>query len=187
MNAETFGDYTEVESGEENLSLAFSPSSRPIKDRWRNNGLSADFVADYFITFLPKETDASGGRENEIKGAVSYIANELLENAMKFCNTEHDQPVTLRLDLNSDQLRFTLVNRTIAGQGEVFTTFLQEFCSMDPGEFFVIQMERNIESDTSSGLGFATMINDYGAQLGWKIETDSDNTSVITTHVTLNF
>ena len=34
----------------EYLKISFSPTSMPIQQRWRNNGLSADFLADYLST-----------------------------------------------------------------------------------------------------------------------------------------
>ncbi len=76
------GDVAALES----LLLRFSPSLLPPQQRWRNNGLSADFLADYVTTFFPKdEADpASAERQSTVKGAVNYIANELLENAMKY-------------------------------------------------------------------------------------------------------
>lgn len=53
MNQQTFGKFQEnFESGREFLNLSFSPSSLSIQQRWRNNGLSADFVADYMTTFF---------------------------------------------------------------------------------------------------------------------------------------
>ncbi len=84
---EIFGDFSESKlNNEEFLIIGFSPTSIPIKQRWRNNGLSADFVADYLTTFFPVSDEDPSTRERqvEIKGAVSYIANELLENAMKY-------------------------------------------------------------------------------------------------------
>ena len=83
--AQIFGEFIE-KKGErcEYLMIGFSPSSIPIQQRWRNNGLSADFLADYLSTFFPGEDHASTERQAAVKGAVSYIANELLENAMKF-------------------------------------------------------------------------------------------------------
>ena len=85
--AEIFGDFIDyLPSSQEFLIIGFSPSSTPLKQRWRNNGLSADFLADYLTTFFPgKEDDPNTiQRQAEVKNAVSYIANELLENAMKF-------------------------------------------------------------------------------------------------------
>ena len=77
-----FGDFKEMEnSRHEYLKISFSPTSRPLQQRWRNNGLSADFLADYLSTFFPGEDSSSQERQAEIKDAVNFIANELLENA----------------------------------------------------------------------------------------------------------
>ena len=44
-----FGNFKENILSENNecLQLSFSPSSIPIQERWKRNGLSADFAADY--------------------------------------------------------------------------------------------------------------------------------------------
>ena len=98
MISETFGDFAhELSNSGECLTLSFLPSARPLHERWRNNGLSADFLSDYFSTFLPSDNH----HKDDIRGAVSYIANELLENAMKFCDYENKAPVTLYLDLEA--------------------------------------------------------------------------------------
>jgi hypothetical protein len=49
---QTFGDFIELPASQEYLIIGFSPSSIPLKQRWRNNGLSADFMADYLATFF---------------------------------------------------------------------------------------------------------------------------------------
>src|SRR5579863_8771647 len=83
MTSQTLGNYQERSSKCEYLTLAFSPINAPLHSRWRNNGLSADFLGDYVTTFLPTKGGiaAAESRQNEIKHAVTYIANELLENA----------------------------------------------------------------------------------------------------------
>ena len=49
-----FGEFIDQFPPEhDSLELTFTPSSRPIKQRWRNNLLSAHFVADYLSSFLP--------------------------------------------------------------------------------------------------------------------------------------
>ena len=53
MMSETLGNYGERAGECEYLTLAFSPTSAPLRSRWRNNGLSADFLGDYVTTFLP--------------------------------------------------------------------------------------------------------------------------------------
>src|SRR5258707_3999891 len=107
MENQTLG-YSRPEAGDhrEYLTLAFSPLLVPLRSRWRNNGLSADFLGDYVTTFLPANgiTSAIESRQNEIKHAVTYIANGLLENAMKFHDNHFDIPIGIHLELASDHI-----------------------------------------------------------------------------------
>ena len=87
--SQIFGNFIETFPPEhDSLELNFTPNSLPLKKRWRSNRLSAHFIADYFSNFLPVDEDdpVQERRIKESKGAVSYVANELLENAMKFNN-----------------------------------------------------------------------------------------------------
>ncbi|MEP0758251.1 DUF6272 family protein [Trichocoleus sp. DQ-A2] len=170
-----FGDFRdELPSSQEGLTIVFSPTSIPLKQRWRNNGLSADFMADYFATFFPgnkntTETDPKA----EIKSAVSFIANELLENAMKFNDDISVQPISIRLQMHNDRLVFLGTNNINPSAIAKFQAFITELTTCDPSEFYLRQLEKNAEdeSESESGLGFLTMMNDYQAKLGWKFET----------------
>ena len=63
-----FGPFTERKDDDsEYLKIGFSPTSIPIQQRWRNNGLSADFLADYLSTFFPGDDRAAAERQAEIK------------------------------------------------------------------------------------------------------------------------
>ena len=57
--------------------------------------------------------------------------------------------------------------------------------SEDPAELYVEQIERNAEDDTEtiSGLGFLTMLNNYGAILAWEFTEfdESDDEITVTT------
>ena len=79
---EDFGRIVEIRHGRdaESLNLSFWPGRVPLKQRWRNNGLSADFLGDYVTTFFPLDDAIPDTqlRQAEIRGAVSFIANELL-------------------------------------------------------------------------------------------------------------
>lgn len=187
--AETFGNYEDISQArtqnQEYLNLSFSPSSIPIKQRWRNNGLSADFLGDYFTTFFPKsENDpASLRRQNEIKNAVSYIANELLENAMKFSDEHLNHPISIRLMLDKDRIIFSETNGVSREQADSFRTFINKVMSEDPNELYMQQLEENAMTDSSAGLGYLTMVNDYGAELAWHFEDVGDNGVAVTTEV----
>ncbi|AFY54972.1 hypothetical protein Riv7116_2462 [Rivularia sp. PCC 7116] len=174
---QVFGDFVESTRKKENLTLGFSPSSVPIEERWRNNGLSADYIAEYLTTVLNSD-DNESGNENylaDIKSSASYIANELLENGMKYCNEQTNHPVTFHIELASNEIRFFLENTVIPASADKLKEFIEELNSSDPDEFYIRQLEKTAEADlednTSSGLGFLSIINDYSAKLGWKFQT----------------
>lgn len=177
---EFFGNFDESIASEEYLVLGFSPSSIPLKQRWRNNGLSADFLADYLTTFFPaSETDANAvSKQVEIKGAVGYIANELLENAMKFNDCESGFSVNIQLQLHSDYITFYVTNSVPIGTVSKFQNFIQQLLNSDPQELYIQQLEET-EDHNVSRVGLLTMINDYTAKLGWKFETVQQNPPVI--------
>lgn len=185
-----FGDYIDAPStSNEFLVIGFSPSSIPLKQRWRNNGLSANFMADYVTTFFPKSEQEPEGlsRQSEIKSAVSFIANELLENAMKFSDDDSSYPIKIQLFLSSENLVFFVANSISSGAVVGFQNYIRELLSSDPEEMYVRQVEQNLDNDQQSGLGYLTMVNDYLAKLGWKFEEISQDSStlIVTTMVKL--
>jgi hypothetical protein len=185
---EVIGDFTGgPKQAQEGLELTFSPSSVPLKQRWRNNGLSADFLADYVTTFFPRDEKDPGSqaRQQEIRGAVNYIANELLENAMKYSEEHLAHPTTIRLVLAEDAILFTGTNATSGERGRAFLGFVRELAASDAGDMYVRQLERSAETG-GSGLGLLTMINDYGARLAWRFEELADGGMWVTTQVRLD-
>ena len=180
---EIFGDFIERKNSQEYLIVGFSPSSIPLKQRWRNNGLSADFLADYLTTFFPGNQDDSSSltRQAEIKSAVSYIANELLENAMKFNDENSQYPIDLKLQLHKDGLIFSVANSISPPSVDKFQRYIQKLLVSDPSEMYIEKLEKNAadESSTDSGLGLLTMLNDYSAKMGWKFETVQKDPEVI--------
>ncbi len=173
--AQVFGEFIdEPVKSREFLMLGFSPSSAPLQQRWRNNGLSADFLADYLTTFFPNDDNDPNtfDRENELKGAVSYIANEMLENAMKFSDTRFDYQVSFQVQLFSDHLTLCVSNNMSSENVQPFQSFINELLNTDPQELYIRQIERAEEDQEmmTSSLGLLTMIDDYNAKLGWKFE-----------------
>lgn len=178
-----FGDFIEPTPSQEYLIIGFSPSSIPLKQRWRNNGLSADFLADYLTTFFPgtQEDAPALTRQAEVKSAVSYIANELLENAMKFNDENSHYPIDIKLQLEQDGLIFSVANSIPPSAVDNFQGYIQKLLVCDPSEMYIEQLEKNAADDncTASGLGLLTMLNDYSAKMGWKFETVQEHPEII--------
>lgn len=132
-------------------------------------------------------------QNEEVKSAVSYIANELLENAMKFSFKKSKDPIRFGLHLltpeeeNKDcTIILVTVNSLACQVVPAFQDFINEVLTMDLDELYIRQVERSAsDEDGASGLGFITMKNDYAAQLGWKFETidDEDDAIAVTTMV----
>ncbi|ACK64878.1 conserved hypothetical protein [Rippkaea orientalis PCC 8801] len=176
----TFGSYIlNFPHTNNSLELIFNPTSSSIKKIWRNNRLSAHFIADYFSNFLPidENNPAYKQRVKNSKGAVSYVANELLENTMKFSdpNSDHDIKIGVHFLNNSEFTVTVFATNAMAAQDiDKFQYFIQELLSCEPDEFYVRQIEKSLseeEEEESSGLGLVTMMMDYSAKLGWKFET----------------
>ena len=189
---QVFGDFREeLPKSNQFLLISFAPSLISLKQRWRNNGLSADFVADYLVTFFPiSENDPSTiQRQLELKSAVSYIANELLENAMKFHDESTEKPIQFGIHLLENEVVLFCLNCLSSCQWEKFSVVIDRLSSCVPEELYIQQLEKLAEDENTqaSGMGLITIMQDYLAQIGWKIENLEDNSEVkiVTTMVQL--
>jgi hypothetical protein len=183
MTSEILGHIGPPDERSEFLSLSFSPLSAPLRHRWRNNGVSADFLGDYVITFLPAiEGVATESRQSEIKHAVTYIANEFLENAMKYHERHVDIPIGIRLELANDHITLSASNGIGFAQAQRYKGFAERILQENAGDQLVSQLEKSAAAPDSgeSCLGLLTMINDYQAELGWRFESHPGHPEVMT-------
>ncbi len=181
---QTIGDFKQdLFPSKEYLILSFSPGSIPLQQRWRNNCLSADFLADYLSTFFLNDDDSEPDTEKqvEVKSAVSYIANELLENAMKYCVKKTSLPITIKIHLTPNIIIIQLTNCATVEQTKNFQSHINNLLAGDPSEMYLAQLEKNAiaEADTASNLGLLTMLNDYDAKLGWNFASVAEQTDTI--------
>lgn len=189
---QVFGEYIEITGQNlEYLQIGFSPSSMPLQLRWRNNGLSADFLADYLSTFFPGDDPETQERRTETRDATSFVANELLENAMKFNYAPGEHSVSVRMELDKDNIRFYAINCVDPSTIASFQTYIQRLLTEDPDDVYMEQMMNDAEDDEVGGsLGFLTMLIDYKAHLAWKFEYLEDDPTmpivVVTTMVQLS-
>lgn len=172
------------------LVMGFLPNYLPLKKRWENNGLSADFIADYFKNFFINKREKNLNEEEEIevdnlRDTVKYIANELLENAMKFQDETSRFVAKIEFSFYDDKLVFCVTNAINAQQKQKFEHFITKLLSEDPDDLYFQTMRSNVKSSSSS-LGLLSMICDYSAKLGWKFEEPTPTTIVASTMVSLN-
>ena len=165
-----FGDYFEIEDSQEYLTIHFSPNRLSIQDRWRNNGLSADFLADYWSTFIPVDDNVAQSKAKHARNIIGYVANELLENAMKFHCTTSSQPISISVHLFPDELIFYMQNCVGEQVAKRFQEYIRVLLSEDIDQLYLRQLESNAQDPNheTSQMGFLTMIHDYQAKIAWK-------------------
>ena len=178
-----FGPFIErQDEQEEYLKIGFSPTALPIQQRWRNNGLSADFLADYLSTFFPGDDRTAAARQAELKGAISYVANELLENAMKFSYAPSQHAISIAMYLEAEAVSLYVTNsldpHAVAAFQQVITRLLTE----DIDTLYMAQLTHNAASDSAAGagLGYLTMLHDYGVTLAWEFAPSLQDPDVVT-------
>ncbi|NEP61192.1 MAG: ATP-binding protein [Symploca sp. SIO2G7] len=187
-----FGDFIELLPNQHNsLELSFTSNSEDIDSPWKNQRLSAYFLANCFINFLPfsENNPAEHQRIKELKSSISYVANELIENAVKFNLETANYQVKLGIHfLEEPELVAVMFATNAVDQvgAQKLQTFIQKLLAADLQDFYIQQIEASSKEENSSmsGLGFLTMINDYDALLGWKFEplsTAPDITAITVT------
>ena len=93
---------------------------------------------------------------------MSYIANELLENAMKFSHAPSQHTVSLDMYLDVDTISLYVTNSLDPHTVEAFQQPIQRLLTEDTDALYIEQITRNADNDPmGSGLGYLTMVNDY--------------------------
>ncbi|NJK99834.1 MAG: ATP-binding protein [Spirulinaceae cyanobacterium RM2_2_10] len=174
QSSEQFGRFVEPSgNSKEYLTLHFSPSASARQERWQNYGLSADFLGDYFSNFFPGNqiSDHELSQKDTIKSAVSFIANELLENSIKYSYDCAQFPITLSLYLYEERLIFRSVNCAEIAVAARFKQFIRDLLAApDIDVLFTQQFEKTAAGSGESCMGLLTMICDYGVELSWKFQ-----------------
>ncbi len=177
-----FGAFlNEIPDSDEYLTLNFSPSSAPRNRRWGNYGLSADFLGDYFSAFFPGDemADPKINHRDTVKATVSYIANELIENAVKYTDETAGLPISIALHLYEHEIIFRVTNYAHQQVVEKYQHYIQEMLNSDPDDFYALQLEKTALGSGESSMGILTMRSDYGAKFGWMFQGNVTNPNII--------
>ncbi|BFM40659.1 hypothetical protein [Synechocystis sp. LKSZ1] len=170
-SAEIFGEFLDpVPLCHDFLTLNFTLSDQSRMQRWRNYGLSADFLGDYFSSFFPgKSVDSQELSEQAtVKASVSFIANELLENAVKYGDQSVTLPISITLRLYEEAIIFEASNPIDEGAAQKYQAFIRQLIESDPAQLYFEQLEKTAMGAGESHIGLLTMIYDYEARFGWR-------------------
>ena len=168
---ESIGEFRELGGGDVRVALVFFPGDFSV--RWSQCSATADFFAEYFAGVheagLVEDTD-----RRDFVGSVGYVLNELIENAVKFCAGG-----TVEVDACVDDGEFIVVvsNQIVGTSVEPLRARFDELLRGDPQDLLLQRVEENAANpdQTTSGLGFLTMLSDYQAKLGWRFDAAPGN------------
>ncbi len=145
--------------------LAFQTGALQLK--WHHCSSSADYLSHFYEGIFSGENYP--GDLNELTHGIAYMANELIENAVKF-RAEGNVVIETGLDDGSFLLciRHWITPETSAR----FKSLLEKITTGDPGELLIERLEANAAGDNigGSGLGILTLMNDYGARISWEFD-----------------
>lgn len=147
--------------------------------KWSHCTICADFLSQWYSNVL--SAHGFTGQLNDAAHSISYLANELIENAIKF-RTGGD--VEIDAGLAGDCFVLEIGNWIAAGTSRKFQELLEEITNGDPGDLLIQRIEANAAGESNgSGLGLLTLMNDYGANISWRFEK-KDMTEEAPVHLT---
>jgi len=161
------------DAGERHLSDAqLRLHAADIFQSWRRCSLSADFLARYYSYYFPYREKATDRISRETaENNISYILNELIENTAKYSDAA-DKSVEVAVHLRERDIVFQVTNRVTQKRAEDFVRMAGQLMTGNTEQLYLSQLEKEADS---SGLGYLTMINDYGVTLGFKVEKTAEN------------
>lgn len=186
-----YGNFVEPKPFEgEFLDIAIAMSSGSVEADWRKNTLCAEFIAKYMLNTISALRSEDEIEPRDIKDAINYIANEMFENAVKFTSSIGNRSVTFTVHIDGTTIRFYVRNRIDEPQIAPFQTLIAELLNGDVSEMYFARLEANIDNDSesSSGLGYLSIMNDYDADIAWKFESSNDThePAFVTTMIEIN-
>jgi hypothetical protein len=135
---------------------------------WRRSSLSADFWARYTALYVDIPPASGHLRRSHMQDVLNYLLNELFENCAKFSNA----PITAihyNALITAEQFVFQFTNHISPERTQDFIGIINELLTSDPEELYIRKIEEQAESNAKgSGLGYLTLIKDYGVRFGFR-------------------
>jgi len=153
------------------LVLQFDLARMPI--RWALCAVIADFYSEYLV--------ASGALDRlavEQRHSIGYVLNELVENAVKF---NAGPRIAVEVSRRPEGLVLTVSNGLKLAEMDRVKASFSSLIAGDPGELLLRKIEQNaLGGDGGSGIGYLTLMSDYGVVLGWRFERDAEDPGMVT-------
>ncbi|UES46850.1 slr1658 superfamily regulator [Roseibium aggregatum] len=176
---EDFGETAALNGGDARQ-FCLTLMAEPLELSWHHCGLTSDFIGEYFSRACGTGIDPVDARHS-----ISYMINEILENAIKF---RHGGDIAIHSSLEEQTFEIRIVNRIDQETAVKFQGHLKALLDREPGELLLERIEENaLNPDSSgSGLGLLTLMSDYEAKLGWSFASERVSEGVeLTTYASL--
>lgn len=156
---------------------------RDLVTYWSRCGLTADFGASFYSFCFPNSKSVSN--------SLSFILNEIVENAVKYSIKEKNPIKICLYELNGD-LIFEVKNYISPDQNSIFMDYIRHLQTVpDISEEYIRMVSKNVENDEASNLGLLTILNDFQLTMAFDFiapdyEERSVNVQVLITQGDLN-
>jgi hypothetical protein len=166
-----FGDY-DTQYNMESSDIFIQYFLNNFNTNWEQASILSDYMGKYYSQDVLSCTKA---QHKEVFNNISYVLNELFENAIKF-NEEND--ISTSIQVNKEDNLITLVTTNHIHETKVghFVEFLSQLFAGDPKQMFMQKIEQNLMDDSGgSGLGYLTLILNFDVKLGFRFFTLDDH------------
>ena len=155
-----------------------------LKTEYDKNGLlihrfsfgeiALQFLKIIYVSYLDKDLLA----EAEIRQSVDYIANELLENSIKYSDLTATK-IKLEINVATQYITVSSTNLISENRRNIFLDYIREIRYSDPSELYIKQLEQSLNDNDKSGLGLLSIIHDYKAEISWKFTSTAHDFKVL--------
>lgn len=157
-----------------------------LAQHWRRCSLSADFWARYTTMFVPDPPAPGRLNRAAVEHVLSYLLNELFENCAKFSGGSVGR-VAYDCLVREGELIFAITNHILPERRAAFAGFVGELLDGDPEELYFKRLEESAESNaTGSGLGYLTLMKDYGIRFGFQFVPAAADSVAVTVQAHVN-
>jgi hypothetical protein len=157
---EIFGSYKN-DTGPMDLKVSITIQPSDLNGYLKRCGMTADYGAAFMSISLNHEENA--------RNTLSFILNELVENAVKFSNSKEEK-IDVTLSHKGDEIIFSVKNIINYNQYLYLKKYIQDYIdTSDINARYMELLSSMSERTNLSRIGLLTILNNFNAQIGIQI------------------
>jgi len=134
---------------------------------WLRCSLSSDFWSRYLALRVPQTSARGWLNRAAFVSTCAYLFNELFENCAKFSSGPVSDILFCSREY-AETFEVLMVNHIEPAAMDGFERLIREILEGDPDELYFRKLEANAEGQSGSGLGYLTLIKDWGIRFGFR-------------------